>query len=267
MARGRAAVTALAVIASLFGVASASGSPPHAQPPTTPRPSPSPALSGEPAAPPTPPLASPVRPPGPQFGISGAWRTTGSTSVALTFDDGPDPTNTLAMLDLLKQYDVKATFCVVGFRARDHPDVLRRIVADGHSVCCHSWQHLTDLAQRSWDYQNWDFRSSIEAIHTAVPGVPIKYFRAPGGNYTPALVALAQSYGMSSIYWDVDPRDWDHTDGYGDGHINRVIGAVQYQVRQGSIVLSHDNVQPNTVEAYRVLLPWLLARYTLIPLT
>jgi len=288
VARGPAAVAALAVTAVLLLSASASGAPSDPRSPGPPntlaaaapgsasaRPSPSVSPSRPSGSPSPSPTATPpgpgaqsydVRPPGPRYGAYGSLRTTGSTTVALTFDDGPDPVNTPALLDLLQQYNIKATFCVVGFRARDRPDLIRRIAAEGHSLCNHSWQHLTDLSQRTVDYINWDLLNTIYAIHSAAPNAPVRYFRAPGGNFTPALIAMAQKFGMSPIYWDVDPRDWDHTDGYGDAHINRVIGAVQYQCRQGSIVLSHDNGQPNTVEAYRVLLPWLKARYTLVPL-
>src|SRR5262249_53412345 len=94
--------------------------------------------------------------------------------------------------------------------------------------------------------------------------VPIKYFRAPGGNFTSALVAKAQELGMSSIYWDVDPRDWDHKGDRNDSaHIARVIAQVKSHVRQGSIVLSHDNGQPDTIVAYRTLVPWLKQYFTL----
>jgi peptidoglycan/xylan/chitin deacetylase (PgdA/CDA1 family) len=201
------------------------------------------------------------------YGPGGANRYTGSPSVALTFDDGPDPINTPKILDLLAQQGVKATFCLVGFRARDHPDLVRRIAAEGHTLCNHSWQHLLNLANKPADYINWDLQQTNAAIHAAAPDAEIKYFRAPGGNFTPDLVAKAKQLGMASIYWEVDPRDWDHTKDSGDGaHINRVVGSVEHNTRAGSIVLSHDNGQPDTIVAYQTLIPWLKARFTLAAL-
>jgi peptidoglycan-N-acetylglucosamine deacetylase len=198
---------------------------------------------------------------------TGALRRTGSNAVALTFDDGPDPVHTPLILDLLKQHGVKATFCVVGFRARDNPDLVKRIAAEGHTLCNHSWQHLTDLATRPPEYARRDLESTNDAIRAAVPDARIAYFRAPGGHFTPDLVDLAKQVGMVSIYWQVDPRDWDHrNDPTEADHVARVIAAIQDETRPGAIVLSHDNRQPSTIEAYKVLLPWLKERFTLAAL-
>jgi peptidoglycan/xylan/chitin deacetylase (PgdA/CDA1 family) len=72
---------------------------------------------------------------------------------------------------------------------------------------------------------------------------------------------------MKSIYWALDPRDWDKsTFGTGAPMVRHIINAVEGTVRPGAIVLSHDNDKPDTVTAYRTLLPWLKARFTLIAL-
>jgi peptidoglycan/xylan/chitin deacetylase (PgdA/CDA1 family) len=210
--------------------------------------------------------SGPPRPPRGGAGPAGSTRVTGSAAIGLTFDDGPDPSTTPQMLDLLKRYGVKATFCLVGFKARDNKALVQRIAAEGHTLCNHSWQHLLDLAKRPPDYIQWDLTQTNKAIHDAVPGAPIRYFRAPGGNFTPGLVQLARQYGMTSIYWDVDPRDWERT-AYGTGPtmVNHVVTVVERQTRPGSIVLSHDT-KPDTVTAYRTLLPWLKGRFTLVAL-
>ncbi|MET7422519.1 polysaccharide deacetylase family protein [Dactylosporangium sp. NPDC005555] len=232
---------------------------------------PAPAVSAVPvAAAPLPsptPSASPS--PSPTFhdgdGRFGAFITTGSPAVALTFDDGPDPINTPKLLAMLRERHIHATFCMVGFRVRDRPDLVRAIHADGHTLCNHSWQHLLNLAQRDDAYIDWDLRHTNDMIRAAVgTDVPVRYFRAPGGNFTPALVAKARSLGMDSISWDVDPRDWEHThDSGASAHISRVVSHVKGHTRPGSIVLSHDNGQPNTITAYQDLLPWLQERFTL----
>jgi peptidoglycan/xylan/chitin deacetylase (PgdA/CDA1 family) len=215
--------------------------------------------------PPTTP-ASP-RPPAGGAGPAGSTSVTGSSAVALTFDDGPDPTYTPQILDLLKAHGVKATFCLVGFRAATQPDLVRRIVAEGHTLCNHSWQHLFDLGMRSPTDIQRDLRQTNEAIRAAVPDADIKYFRAPGGNFTPILVEIAREFGMNSIYWAVDPRDWDRgTYGSGAPMVNHIISVVEHKIGPGSIVLSHDLNKPDTIAAYRQLLPWLEARFTLIRL-
>jgi peptidoglycan/xylan/chitin deacetylase (PgdA/CDA1 family) len=203
----------------------------------------------------------------PQYTSTGALRRTGTDAVALTFDDGPDPQNTPAILDLLKQNEIKATFCLVGFRARDNPDLVRRIAADGHTLCNHSWQHLIDLAKKQPDEIRDDLNRTNEAIRAAVPDARIPYFRAPGGNFTRDLVRLAKQMGMTSIYWQVDPRDWEHKkEESAPVHVERLIRDIKRDTRPGAIVLSHDNKQPTTIEAYKVLLPWLKERFQLTAL-
>ncbi len=273
-ARGRRAVQArpaltVAMVCAFILIALGANSAPrpalvlHLGPPSRPAPSPT-------VTPPTPPEPSVSSSAGSRTnkvygGPGGSAQLTGSTGVALTFDDGPDPVNTPHLLDLLKQYGVKATFCLVGFRARDHPDLVRRIVDEGHTVCNHSWQHDLRLARKPPDAIRTDLQATNDAIHNAAPNAKIKYFRAPGGNFTTGLVGIARDLGMASLYWWVDPRDWDDTqDGSAQAHIARVSGNVRNRVKPGAIVLSHDNGQPQTIVAYQQLLPWLKDRYTLI---
>jgi peptidoglycan/xylan/chitin deacetylase (PgdA/CDA1 family) len=193
-----------------------------------------------------------------------ALRTTGTSNVALTFDDGPDPVNTPRMLDLLRRYKIKATFCLIGVRARAHPELVRRIVAEGHSLCNHSWRHLLTLGRQSPDAIRADLARTLAVIHAAAPGAKVRYFRAPGGNFTPQMINIARSLGMSApLYWQVDPSDWDAgTYGQGTPMVNHIIGNVHSYARPGSIILSHD-IHPDTVTAYRSLLPWLAHRFRL----
>ena len=248
--------------------------PTSAAPSPSPSPSPSASPSRSPSAPPTsrkpaPPATS--RAPQSQasgHGPAGSQSVTGNATVALTFDDGPDPGTTPRLLALLRQYHVKATFCLIGYRARDYPGLVRQIAADGHSFCNHSWQHLINLGQRDPAYQSWDLTQTNQAIQNAAPGAQIRWFRAPGGNFTPGLVSLASSLNMGSMYWSVDPRDWDNASyGTGPSMVNHIVSNVEANVRPGSIILSHDRAaHPDTITAYQILLPWLTARYQLVAL-
>lgn len=215
--------------------------------------------------------ASPVSGPpllnGDTGGPAGSLRTTGTKAVALTFDDGPSPVDTPRLLALLRRYHVKATFCVIGVRVRAYPSLIRQIVADGHTLCDHSWSHKLNLGEESPAAIRADMLATINAIHAAAPGAPVRYFRAPGGNFTPTMVKIAKSLGMASLYWQVDPWDWNAARyGTGVGMTDHIIGNIETYVRPGSIVLSHDISRPNTYTAYQTLLPWLLRRFTLIAL-
>lgn len=192
---------------------------------------------------------------------------TGSKGVGLTFDDGPYPEYTPQILNLLSANGIKATFCVIGRNAQNHPDLIRRIHAEGHTLCNHSWDHDLSLAKRSSAAIRDDLNATNRAIRDAVPGVEIGYFRAPGGNFDKRLVDIAKSMGMTSLYWHVDPRDWDvRRYGHGESMVKHIVSTVQQRTRSGSIVLSHDAQRPDTVTAYQKLLPWLKDRFTLIAL-
>jgi peptidoglycan-N-acetylglucosamine deacetylase len=177
----------------------------------------------------------------------------------LTFDDGPWE-DTPAVLDLLAQYHVKATFCMVGKQVPTHAVLVRRIVAEGHTLCNHTWSHDEMLRNRPADRIRAELQQTNDAIHAVVPGAVIGYFRAPGGNFSPQVVSIAAGMGMTSIFWSVDPQDWR-----GPG-VQSIITTVLTHTRPGSIVLLHDGAGPQTVVALRTILPDLIRRYTLIAL-
>src|SRR5256714_5467577 len=146
-------------------------------------------------------------PSGSGHGPDGTMTSTGSSAVALTFDDGPgEYTNTV--LDLLAQHHIKATFCLIGRQVAEYAAQVRRIVAEGHTLCNHTWSHDLNLRTRTNDQIRADLQRTNEAIHAVVPDAPIKYFRNPGGNWGTNTVSIAASMGMASIHWSVDPQDW-----------------------------------------------------------
>jgi peptidoglycan/xylan/chitin deacetylase (PgdA/CDA1 family) len=200
-------------------------------------------------------------------GPFGSIATTGSQSVALTFDDGPDPVYTPQLLDLLKAHGVKATFCVVGRQAKAYPGLIRRIAAEGHTLCNHSYTHPTGLGLKPRDVMLKEIRDTSNAIRRALPSAVIKYFRAPSGSWSQELINVAASQGLRPLHWSLDTRDWEFAK-YPKGPVmmNNIIAMVQTKIRRGAIILSHDYRKPDTIAAYRKLLPWLKARVTLIPL-
>ena len=204
----------------------------------------------------------PPLPPDPN-GPFGSRQTTGTSQVALTFDDGPDPAYTPRVLTLLRQYQVKATFCLVGANAQAHPDLVRAIVADGHILCNHSWAHDLKLGSRSSLTILSDLLRTNRAIRAAVPGAEIRYYRQPGGNWTGRVVTVASQLGMTSLDWAVDPRDW------AESSPARIAATVTSQTRAGDIVLLHDgggNRAPTTI-ALETILATLVGRFDLTGLT
>ncbi|GAA0468800.1 hypothetical protein Aca07nite_61350 [Actinoplanes capillaceus] len=189
-------------------------------------------------------------------------RTTGSQVVMLSFDDGPDPEETPKILALLEKHQVKAVFCLVGTQARRHPDLVRQIAGAGHVLCNHTWSHDLRIGKKKPHQILADLERTNAAIRAAVPDAEIPYFRAPGGNFTDRLVKTAYGDGMTSLYWEVDPRDWEHPEGEtSEQHVKRIVAQVTKETRPGAIVLSHDFNQPDTTAAYAELLPWLVENF------
>lgn len=188
--------------------------------------------------------------------------------VALTFDDGPDAA-TPRVLELLRKNQIKATFCVIGVNVRAHPELVRQIAADGHSLCNHTLRHDLHLGTRGVATIRADLQQTADAIHQAAPGAPIRYFRHPGGNFTPASNEVAKELGMISLGWNVDPNDWNLTKfPVTAARTEHVVNVVTSQTRPGAIILSHDGGgdRSATIAAYERLLPWLKARYELVAL-
>jgi len=218
-------------------------------------------------APTSKPPSTPSKPPSPPGGTAsghgpfGSQSTTGSSAVALTFDDGPGP-YTSQILDLLDRYNIKATFCVIGRQVHSYPNEIKRIVAEGHTLCNHTWDHDEQLRTRSDSQIQAELQQTNDAIHAIVPDAKIQYFRNPAGNFGPNTVAIAQAMGMKSLFWSVDPSDWAKPG------TQAIINNVISHTRAGSIVLSHDGGgdRSQTVAAYRYLLPNLKSRFNLIAL-
>ena len=155
-----------------------------------------------------------------------------SMVVALTFDDGPWPGQTAQILDILEREDVKATFFVLGVRVRQHPEMLRREIEEGHTVGSHSMTHpnLTRSAPAVVHNQ----MAGADELITSVTGVKPVWFRAPGGSVNAVVQAEAAALGERVIRWTADPNDWRKPSA---GDITaRVMGGVA----PGAVILLHD---------------------------
>jgi peptidoglycan/xylan/chitin deacetylase (PgdA/CDA1 family) len=155
-------------------------------------------------------------------------------AVALTFDDGPDPTWTPQVLHQLALRNVHATFCIIGRQAQQHPELVRAIVAGGHTLCNHTWDHDEGLPRRSRTQVLSEMTRAQVAITRASGGIAPRLFRAPGGSWSGQVEAAARSLGMTPLKWTVDPRDWA-TPG-----TKAILGVTLAQVRPGGVILLHD---------------------------
>ncbi|GGR83066.1 hydrolase [Streptomyces aureoverticillatus] len=175
----------------------------------------------------------------------------GKRGVNITIDDGPDPKWTPQMLDLLRQYDVKATFCMVGTQAQAHPDLVKKVVAAGHRLCDHSVSHNTAMDKDSQAYQSKQILDAERMITKASGGVRPMYYRAPGGAFTPYSRKLAASRGMRPLGWNVDSKDFERPG------TDAIVSTVERELPGGPTVLFHDagGDRTQTVEALRRLLP------------
>lgn len=195
----------------------------------------------------------------------GIMRQTGGAQVALTFDDGPSA-DTPRLLAMLRQHDIKATFCVVGVAVQEFPQYVQEIVKDGHTLCNHTWKHDDKLGRKSADTIRADLQRTNDEIRKAVPDAQIKYFRHPGGNFTPSAVQIAADLGMVSLGWTVDPSDWNTKKWPGDQMTQHIITCVRNNTKPGGVILSHDGGgdRSATLAAYKTLLPELKQQFTLV---
>lgn len=179
--------------------------------------------------------------------------------IALTFDDGPDPATTPAILDVLRDYDLKATFFVIGARAEQHPELIRRIVSEGHTLGNHTYYHR-DMTRLAPDLMLGELQDTQAAVDQALGSHSrLTLFRPPcGAPYNtetenlPMFQRFMREQRMYPVMWNIDPQDWS----FADRPDLVVSSAVQSTPESGGVVLLHDT-QPQTAEA----LPGILAYY------
>jgi peptidoglycan/xylan/chitin deacetylase (PgdA/CDA1 family) len=161
-------------------------------------------------------------------------------TVALTFDDGPDPQYTPRTLDALAGLGVTATFFLVGARAALHPHLVERIVAEGHEVGSHSYDH-PEPGTLSVGALGRNYRAGRRAVEDAA-GRAVRRFRPPKGFIDRAGAVAVRAAGMTSTWlWTTDPNDW------APGASADAIAA--HPSEPGAVWLLHDGLQPPVATA------------------
>lgn len=176
--------------------------------------------------------------------------------ISLTFDDGPDPRTTPVVLDLLKKYNAKGTFFVVGRAVPGNDELLKRIVAEGHVIGNHTWNH-PDLTKISAEQVRREIQDTQEVIKKAIGSAPTMV-RPPYGSLNAAVIS---QIGLPSMYWSVDTLDWKTR------NPQSILGEVKTHTRPGSIILMHD-IHKETVASLEPMLQFLSGEgYHMVTLT
>lgn len=174
-----------------------------------------------------------------------------TAGVALTFDDGPDPDFTPQVLSTLSDAGVTATFFLVGRAVERHPELARRIVAEGHQIASHSWSHpdpaVTGLADLVRDY-----RRGRRALERVVGGEH-RMFRPPMGHVDARGAIAMRVAGLRPWLWTIDPQDW-RSDVDRDDIVGQVVTA-----GAGDVVLLHDGLATVLAESGRDRTPTVTA--------
>ena len=188
--------------------------------------------------------------------------------VALTFDDGPEPVQTEFILEVLKKYNISATFFMIGKKVQQHPELVEKVRASNQQI----------IANHSWDHPNFheiSLNEQTEQVirneHLLVNDMQPKFFRYPYGNSSCETNELVHSRGYKIVGWHIDSCDWAFEKNgsvdikeatscgvipqYHHDYVGHVVSSVR--ARNGGIILMHE-IHPNTVKQLEEIIKQLL---------
>ena len=183
-------------------------------------------------------------------------------SLVLTFDDGPDVRYTPLLLDLLKHENVTATFFVVGRHAASHPELIHRMISEGHTVGGHTMRHQNALLCTPSAIRD-DFKVSIR-LHRELTGTALRFFRPPWGISSPFMNRYIKKYQIQRVLWDVMAEDWESQTTSGI-----ISSKLKDRVFDGAVICLHDagedtggakGAPRRTIDALIHTIPWLKAQ-------
>ena len=162
--------------------------------------------------------------------------------VALTFDDGPHPVYTEQLLDGLKERGVRATFFVTGEHAELHPEIIKRMVEEGHLVGNHTYSHI-QLTQNNRETYRQELIKTNEILK-GITGQEVQYVRPPYGSWDKS---FEKELNMFPVLWSVDPMDWCSE------NVSRITEKIVSKVKENDIILMHDYYGTSVTAALRVV--------------
>lgn len=155
------------------------------------------------------------------------------SKMALTFDDGPHPL-TNKVLDLLKEYDMKATFFCIGKEVEKHPEIVQRIINEGHEIGNHTFTHSKQMGFKSTNEVYNETQQCSKTVQE-ITGKEMVFFRPPFGVTNPSIAKAVQLSKMKVIGWSI--RSLDTVAKSSEDILNRILS----KVKKGDVVLLHDN--------------------------
>ena len=158
---------------------------------------------------------------------------TDKKQVAISFDAAWGADKTQGILDILKDYNVSATFFLVGFWVDEHPDMVKAIDEAGIEIGTHSNKH-PDMAKLDAQQISQELSTSVQKIQN-ITGKTVELFRAPFGSYNNTLLQEAEKQNLITVQWDVDTLDWKGLSA------TQMCDRVMENVKNGSIILMHNN--------------------------
>lgn len=172
--------------------------------------------------------------------------TAAEATVYLTFDDGPDAEHTAQLLDLLARHDAKATFFLLGRDALQSPELVMRILAEGHAIGNHSMTHprMKSIGTR----EQWAEVDRADAVLARFDGLPRHLFRPPNGRLTASMVMACLWRRQPLVLWTIDSLDYKLEPAEVVRHL------LDRQPGAGDVILFHDD-GPGAGHALEVLLP------------
>lgn len=173
--------------------------------------------------------------------------------VALTFDDGPHPIHTPALLDALQERDARATFFLLGSKIKEHPEIVARMHEEGHLIGNHTYSHpiLQYLNNSCMLEEIVSTNLLIEKITGNLPNI----FRPPFGQKDSRVIDVARQLNMSVILWSVDPWDWAYrnTNITFEETVESIYESIMEYLKDGSIVVLHDVFETTIAAAIKVM--------------
>ncbi|MED5019137.1 delta-lactam-biosynthetic de-N-acetylase [Paenibacillus chibensis] len=167
----------------------------------------------------------------------------------LTFDNGYENGFTPKILDVLKEKKVPAIFFLTGHYVKDKPELVTRMVTEGHLVGNHSWSH-PDMTQIS----NEELKKELSRVKEAVSGTTrqqvMSFVRPPRGIFNDRSLAVSRAEGYTSVFWSIAYKDWDVNDQRGADYAYRQVMA---QLHPGAVILLHSISRDNTEALGRII--------------
>lgn len=170
--------------------------------------------------------------------------------LAITFDDGPHPRITKEILKTLDEYDIKATFFMLGKNVENYPKVVEQVYKEGHEIGNHTYSHIDVKACSESKIK--DEIQKTQALLESITNTKHNLFRPPFGYHNKKILKIVKENDCRIVLWsDVDSKDWSNPG------VNHIVKEIMNKVKNGDILLFHDYVEgkSDTAEALKIIIP------------